>query len=132
MVMDPMSLAVNGNNKTDRLAYANLDNETHSRATHTEAGQTSGSSPAAVVEISAAALETSRAVNASTQAADQNQIEDVPRAATGRFETTPTSEEVRAEDQQSAAKYQPPPSASGQSAPSPGEGPRTSRVDLVA
>jgi len=132
MVMDPMSLAVNVNNRTDRLAYANLDNETHSRATHTEAGQTSGSDPAAVVEISAAALETSRAVNAPTQTADPNQTEDVPHAASVRPETTPPPEEVRVEDQQSAAKYQPPPSAPGQSAPSPGEEPRASRVDLVA
>jgi hypothetical protein len=79
MVLDPTSGAIQSNLNVDRqisgtVAEKASDGE---EKRPPEAGQTSESSPAVVTNISAAALETARAVNGSDQTADQTNTENV-------------------------------------------------------
>lgn len=78
MVLDPTATSVQTNVRTDRTAsapgadYANRERNN----TRQESGQTSQNSPDVVTNISAAALEASRAVTQPTQTADQNRAEE--------------------------------------------------------
>lgn len=60
-----------------------------------EAGETSEVGPAVVTNISAATLETSRAVNAPEQSAAQNRLNDIVEAER-RGQNEPTNEELAA------------------------------------
>lgn len=79
MVLDPTSGAIQANVKLDRPTSAptNERPNTNVEDRSPEAGQSSESSPAVVANISAAALETARAVNGAEQSADQNSTSDV-------------------------------------------------------
>lgn len=77
MLLDINNLAVQGNSGADRLPSANTTAaQSRSAGERSESGQTSAAGPAVVTKISAAALETSRAVNAPEQAADGNRPGD--------------------------------------------------------
>ncbi len=81
MLLDLNNLAVQGNTGTDRPLPANTPAaQSRSAGERSESGQTSAAGPAVVTKISAAALETSRAVNAPEQAADGNRPGDAVRA----------------------------------------------------
>ncbi len=72
MLVDPTNVAAQYTNNRPLDASNNMGRENPSNEGRPEAGQTSEIGPAVMNNISAASLETTNAVNAPEQAADQN------------------------------------------------------------
>ncbi len=77
MMVDPTNVAANNIYDRPENATQNLGEENSNNDGRPEAGRTSDVGPAVVNNISAAALETTRAVNAPEQAAEQNKANTV-------------------------------------------------------
>ncbi len=95
MVLDPTSGAIQSNLKVDRQLSETVAEKSSdgNEKRPPEGGQTSESSPAVVANISAAALETARAVNGPGQTADQNNTGNVVEK-----ENTGQSQALREQD----------------------------------
>jgi len=78
MVVDPANVAsVYATDKTQNISSVNVgDEQKRDDIPQPENGQTSEIGPAVVTDLSAAALETSRAVAEGNQVADQNRTEN--------------------------------------------------------
>ena len=72
MLVDPTNVAAQYTNNRPLDASNNMGRENPSNEGRPEAGQTSEIGPAVINNISAASLETTNAVNAPEQSADQN------------------------------------------------------------
>ena len=77
MMVDPTNVAAQYLNNKPLDAANNIGRENPSNEGRPEAGQTSEIGPAVINNISAASLETTRAVNAPEQTADQNRPDTV-------------------------------------------------------
>ena len=77
MMVDPTNVAAQYTNNRPLDATSNIGRENPSNEGRPEAGQTSETGPAVMSNISAASLETTRAVNAPEQTADQNRTNTV-------------------------------------------------------
>lgn len=94
MALDPTATGAQANIRTDRPEpYSDSEQSNRARTRRQESNQTSEVSPAVVNEISAAALESSRALSQASQAADQNPPEEMVRAAERREDVPPLREE---------------------------------------
>ncbi len=91
MVLDPSTISAQPNIRTERPEPINTGVEQTNRARpeRPEAGQTSEVSPDVVNNVSAAALEASRAATQAPQPADDTPTEDAVRASERRVEQRP-------------------------------------------
>ncbi|HIJ78100.1 MAG: hypothetical protein OEY01_02175 [Desulfobulbaceae bacterium] len=94
MILDPTATGAQNNIRTDRPEpYSGSEQANRTRTRRQESNQTSEVSPDVVNEISAAALEASRALSQASQTADQNPPEDMVRASERREEPPPAPRE---------------------------------------
>lgn len=86
MLLDPSATSVQSNVKTERPVppYAVPEGENKAKSNRSESGQTSAASPDVVTNISAAALDASRALTQAGQAANQNAPEESVRESERR------------------------------------------------
>lgn len=86
MPLDPSATSVQTNVRSERplSPYAGSEGEKKARSNRSESGQTSQASPDVVTRISAAALEASRALTQTGQAADQTGPEESVRESERR------------------------------------------------
>ena len=98
MLLDPSATSVQANVRTERPVspYAGAEGEKKAENNRSESGQTSQASPDVVSNISAAALEASRALTQAGQAADQNGPEESVRESERREPPPRQQQEQRA------------------------------------
>jgi len=101
MPLDPSATSVQTNVRTERPVspYAGAEGEKKAKNNRSESGQTSQASPDVVSRISAAALEASRALTQSGQAADKSAAEESVRASERRQPPARQPEEQRIQAQ---------------------------------
>lgn len=105
MVLDPSASSAQTNIRTERpTTYATEKQTDRAKAERPETGQTSEANPAVVTNISAAALEASRAATPPEQGAEQERAADAVRNAERRQEQAAADRQGRAEDQEEAAE----------------------------
>lgn len=102
MPLDPSATSVQTNVRTERPVspYAGSEGEKRAERNRSESGQTSQAAPDVVTQISAAALETSRALTQAQQAADQNAAEESVRESERREPPPRQEQEQRARMEQ--------------------------------
>jgi hypothetical protein len=108
MVLDPTASSVQTNIRTERpTTYATEKQPDRAKAERPETGQTSEANSAVVTNISAAALEASRAATPAEQGAEQDRAADAVRnAERGQDQAAAADRQRRAEDQEEAAERQ--------------------------
>ncbi|HCC53669.1 MAG TPA: hypothetical protein DEQ20_01885 [Desulfobulbaceae bacterium] len=94
MPLDPSATSVQTNVRSERplSPYAGAEGEKKAKNNRSESGQTSQASPDVVTNISAAALEASRALAQAGQTADQNAPDELVRESERR--ETPSAPEA--------------------------------------
>lgn len=106
MVLDPTASSVQTNIRTERPTTYTTEKQTdRAKAERPETGQTSEKNPAVVTNISAAALEASRAATAAEQGAEQERAADTVRnAERGQDQAAADRRRRAAEDQEDASE----------------------------